>query len=105
MSSDNAEVKDVRMDQLLRQSLGSEPPKLSSRFDRELDKRVHPPRLSSKSRKVLAAYTAGALVISAWVLSDLPIAALVAIAVFTLISPTMLFLANRRNWGRRNWGR
>ena len=94
MSPDN---NDDMMDQLLRQSLRSEPPKLSSGFDRRLERRIHPPRLSPKARAVLGSYTAGALAISAWVLSDLPLTVLAAVAVFTLISPTMLFLAIRRS--------
>ena len=94
MSPDN---NDVIMDQLLRQSLRSEPPKLSSSFDRRLDRRLHQPRLSSRARTVLGAYSAGALVISAWVLSDLPLTVLAAVAVVTLISPAMLFVASRRS--------
>ena len=93
MSPDNIEV---RMDQLLRQSLRAEPPKLSSGFDRRLHRRIEPARLSSKARGLLGVYSAGAIVISVWALSNMPLLVLAAVAVVTLISPTMLFVANRR---------
>jgi hypothetical protein len=95
------ENTDAMMDQLLRQSLRSEPPKLSPGFDNRLTKRIHPPRLSSKARTILVLYGVGALATSAWVLSDLPFSLLAVVVVFTLISPIMLFLENRRRVNAR----
>lgn len=92
---------DDRIDQLLRRSLRAESPQLSSAFDQRLELRIHPRGLNPRTRIVLGLYGAAALAASAWALSDLPLGMLAVVAVFTLVSPTMLLVANRRHlWSR-----
>lgn len=92
----SADPTDDKMDQLLRRSLRAESPKLSSSFDQRLELRIHRRGLSSRARIVLGVYSAAALAVSAWALSDFPLGLLAAVAVFTLLSPAKLFFAKRR---------
>lgn len=58
-----------RMDEMLRQSMARVPmPTLSAKFDNQLQRRIHPQRLSPGKRLVLALYTVVALVISVWLM-------------------------------------
>jgi hypothetical protein len=65
MLGKDRDVEQETLDRILRQSMAAVPvPNLSSRFDQRLKRRLHPPRLGSGKRLVLALYTVVALLTS-----------------------------------------
>lgn len=72
------------MDQLLRDTMAAEAPRLSPDFDARIMRRVRPRRLTPTGRLVLAAYVVAALATTVWAMHGLRvdlIAAALAIGV------------------------
>jgi hypothetical protein len=78
-----------RMDALLREALTAPAPRLSPAFDAKVMARVRPARLTSPGRMLMALYAIAAVVVSGWVIRDVPvewIAASVAVCVLAAVA-------------------
>jgi hypothetical protein len=75
---------DDLMDRLLRDAMASEPPQLSPGFDARVIRRVRPRRLTQSGRWLIAAYAVVACVMTAWLMRDLPVTAIVAALVMSV---------------------
>jgi hypothetical protein len=62
---------DDEMDRLLTSALAGRVPELRPGFDAAVMRRVRPRQLGRRSRVVLAAYTIGAAVVTAWLMRGL----------------------------------
>jgi hypothetical protein len=71
-------LNDDVMDQLLRDAMAADAPRLSPAFDARIMRRVRPRRLTTMGRVVIAVYFAVALAVAAWLMRDLPVAWIVA---------------------------
>jgi hypothetical protein len=63
-------MSDERIDVWLREAMADEVPELSSGFDARVLARTRRPTLTTRGRFLMAAYAAGALVLSAWTMRD-----------------------------------
>ena len=75
---------DDLMDQLLRDTMAGEPPKLSPEFDTRVMRRVRPRRLTQRGRWLIAGYVVVAATTAGWLMRDVPVTAMVVALAMTV---------------------
>ena len=75
---------DDLMDQLLRDTMAADPPKLSPEFDARVMRRVRPRRLTQTGRWLIAGYAVVAAATAGWLMRDVPVTAMVAALAMTV---------------------
>jgi hypothetical protein len=75
---------DDLMDNLLRDAMAADAPRLSPSFDARVMRRVRPRRLTPRGRVLLAAYTVAAAAAAVWLMRDLHLASIVAAVAITV---------------------